>query len=76
MDRLARLTTDVIISGSHNDLPHLKPYTDDAKHEASIKRGQLAFKTVEQPVDDGSLAFIERLVRMSLPKMEAGNPPT
>ena len=32
-------------------------------------RGQLAFKTVEQPVDDGSLAFIEWLVGMSLPEM-------
>ena len=32
-------------------------------------RSQLAFKTVEQPVDDGSLAFIEWLVGMSLPEM-------
>ena len=32
-------------------------------------RSQLAFKTVEQPVDNGSLAFIKRLVGMSLPEM-------
>lgn len=30
---------------------------------------QLAFKTVEQPVDDGSLALVERLLGMSFPEM-------
>ena len=32
-------------------------------------RSQLAFKTVEQPVDDGSLAFIEWLLGLRLPEM-------
>jgi len=50
LDRLARLTTDVVISGSHNDLPHLKPYTDDAKHEASIKSFKMAFGHEEEGV--------------------------
>ena len=31
LDRLKELTTDVIISGSHNDLPHLKVYSDQSK---------------------------------------------
>jgi type I restriction enzyme R subunit len=34
---LKRMKTDVIISGKHNDLPHLKAYSDKSKHEASIK---------------------------------------
>lgn len=41
--QLKRLQTDVIISGSHNDLPHLKAYSDPAKHERSIKSFKLAF---------------------------------
>ena len=27
---------DIIISGSHNDLPYLKTYPDKSKYEASI----------------------------------------
>ena len=36
------MRTDVIISGGHNDLPHLKEYSDKSKHEASIKSFKLA----------------------------------
>ena len=32
-------------------------------------RSQLAFKIVEQPVDDRPLSFIERLLGMSIPEM-------
>ena len=43
IDRLAKLKTDVIISGSHNDSLRLKAYTDGSKHPASIKSFKLPF---------------------------------
>jgi type I restriction enzyme R subunit len=43
LDRLRKLTTDVIISGNHNDLPHLKAYSDKTKHKASIKSFKMDF---------------------------------
>jgi type I restriction enzyme R subunit len=48
--RLARLKTDVIISASHNDELHLKPYTDGAKHKASIKTFKLPFDSEDEGV--------------------------
>ena len=50
LDQLKKLKTDVIISGSHNDLPHLKAYTDKSKHETSIKSFKLAFGGKEEGV--------------------------
>ena len=50
LDRLRKLTTDVIISGSHNDLPHLKEYSDKSKHEASIKSFKLPFDGEDEGV--------------------------
>jgi type I restriction enzyme R subunit len=44
------LTTDVIISGNHNDLPHLKVYSDQSRHESSIKSFKLAFGIEEEGV--------------------------
>jgi type I restriction enzyme R subunit len=41
--RLKTLKTDVVISGNHNDLPHLKAYSDSAKHERTIKSFKLPF---------------------------------
>lgn len=41
--RLKILKTDVVISGSHNDLPHLKAYTDSGRHARSIKSFKLPF---------------------------------
>ncbi len=41
--RFKKLQTDVIISGGHNDLPHIKAYADKPKHEASIKSFKLPF---------------------------------
>lgn len=37
LSQLNRLATDVVISGSHNDLPHLKPYTNQQQHQATIE---------------------------------------
>jgi len=50
LDRLSKLKTDVIISGSHNDLPHLKAYSDSSRHEASIKSFKMAFGSEEDGV--------------------------
>jgi type I restriction enzyme, R subunit len=43
LERLQRIQTDVIISGGHNDLPHLKTYADSARHARSIKSFKLPF---------------------------------
>jgi len=50
LDRLKKLTTDVIISGSHNDQLHLKAYSDKTKHEASIKSFKLSFEGEDEGV--------------------------
>jgi type I restriction enzyme R subunit len=50
VERLRRLQTDVVISGSHNDELHLKPYTDEAKHKATIKSFKLPFDSEEEGV--------------------------
>ncbi|MFZ2421761.1 MAG: type I restriction endonuclease subunit R [Anaerolineae bacterium] len=47
VDRLRSLETAVVISGSHNDLPHIKAYTDAAYHRRSIQRFKLPFDAVE-----------------------------
>jgi type I restriction enzyme R subunit len=51
VERLKKLQTDVIISGSHNDLPHLKAYTNPTKHETSIKRFKMAFDCEEDGIN-------------------------
>ena len=43
LTQLKRLTTEVVISGNHNDLPHLKAFSDSSKHETSIKSFKMAF---------------------------------
>jgi type I restriction enzyme, R subunit len=50
LDLLKKLKTDVIISGDHNDLPHLKAYSDKSKHDASIKSFKLAFGNEEEGI--------------------------
>ena len=51
LEQLKKLTTDVIISGNHNDLPHLKAYADNSKHETSIKSFKMAFGNQEENVN-------------------------
>jgi len=43
LDRLWKLVADVVISGSHNDLPHLKEFSDSSRHERTIKSFKLPF---------------------------------
>lgn len=57
VDRLKALETDVIISGSHNDLPHLKAYSDGSRHEISVKRFKLDFGAEDGGLD-GSIGIL------------------
>lgn len=41
--RLKTVKTDVVISGNHNDLPHIKAFTNSSKHERTIKSFKLPF---------------------------------
>lgn len=50
LDQLKRLKTDVIISGKHNDLPHLKAYADKSRHETSINSFKMAFGAEDEGV--------------------------
>jgi type I restriction enzyme R subunit len=50
LDRLKKLKTDVIISGSHNDLPHLKEFSDDSCHATSIKSFKLPFEGEDEGI--------------------------
>lgn len=50
LTRLKTLKTDVVISGSHNDLPHLKEYTDGARHARTIKSFKLPFDAEDEGV--------------------------
>ncbi len=43
IQHLKAMQTDVIISGSHNDLPHLKEFSNKSKQDRSIKSFKLAF---------------------------------
>lgn len=49
-EQLKAMKTDVIISGSHNDLPHLKAFADSSKHKASIQSFKLTFGANEDGV--------------------------
>jgi type I restriction enzyme R subunit len=48
--RLKKLKTDVVISGSHNDLPHIKAFTDSSRHARSIKSFKLPFDGEDEGV--------------------------
>jgi type I restriction enzyme R subunit len=48
--RLGKLKTDGVISGSHNDLPHIKAFTDSRRHEQSIKSFKLPFDGEDEGV--------------------------
>lgn len=51
LDRLKAMKTDVVISGHHNDLPHLKGYSRSSRHEMSIKSFKLSFNSEEDGVN-------------------------
>lgn len=43
IERLRAMKVGVVISGRHNDLPHIKAHTDSSKHETIIKGFKLPF---------------------------------
>jgi type I restriction enzyme R subunit len=49
LECLRKLKSDVIISGSHNDELHLKPYTDSSKHKVTIKSFKLPWRGQRRP---------------------------
>lgn len=50
LDRLKKLKTDVVISGNHNDLPHLKAYSNPSKHKTTIESFKLPFDSEDSGV--------------------------
>jgi type I restriction enzyme, R subunit len=50
LSQLKLFKTDVIISGSHNDLPNLNEYSNSSKHETSIKSFKMSFGSEEGDV--------------------------
>ncbi|WP_241392562.1 type I restriction enzyme subunit R domain-containing protein [Rippkaea orientalis] len=50
LDVLKKLKTDVIISGGHNDLPHLKAHSNPTQHENTIKSFKLPFDAEDEGI--------------------------
>jgi type I restriction enzyme R subunit len=47
IDRLKTMETAVVISDNNNDLPHIRPFTDENYHKKSIKRFKMPFDATE-----------------------------
>ena len=64
LEQLKKLQTDVVISGGHNDLPHLKAYADQTKYARSIKSFKMAFGGEDEGVsgDMGILVVNNMLI--------------
>lgn len=63
VERLRMLKTDVVISGSHNDEMHLKPFTDPAKHKTTIKSFKLPFDAEEEGVSgDTGIVIVNNML--------------
>ena len=64
LEQLKQLQTDVVISGEHNDLPHLKAYANRTGHERSIKSFKMAFGSKDEGVtgDMGILVVSNMLI--------------
>ncbi len=58
VDRLRVVETAVIISGDHNDKPHIKAFTDEAYHKKAIRRFKLSFDAEEK---EGEEAYSGRV---------------
>ncbi|MGV0997128.1 type I restriction enzyme subunit R domain-containing protein [Empedobacter falsenii] len=60
IEMLKNVETAVVISGSHNDLPHIKAFTNNSYHEKSIKRFKLPYGSVDEEDKsiDGNVGFI------------------
>ena len=51
LNQLKKMKTDVIISGSHNDPPYLKEYSDKSKHEISIQSFKMSFGSEDKNIN-------------------------
>lgn len=61
--RLRTLRSAVIISGGHNDLPHLKAHSDSAKHKNLIKSFKLPFDGQDEGVrGDVGLVIVNNML--------------
>lgn len=52
IELLKQLETAVVISGSHNDLPHIKAFTNKQYHKKAIKRFKLPFRENDDEDDN------------------------
>jgi type I restriction enzyme R subunit len=50
LKQLKAMQTDVIISGKNDDKLHLKAFTNESKHEASIKSFKMAFSSEDEGI--------------------------
>ena len=58
LEQLKQLQTDVVISGEHNDLPHLKAYANRTGHERSIKSFKMAFGGEKTKAVSGDMGIL------------------
>jgi type I restriction enzyme R subunit len=52
IDRLRNLETAVVISGSNDDLPHIREFVDEEYHKRAIRRFKLPFEAEERVGDE------------------------
>ena len=57
IERLSKLKTAVVISGSHNDPPRYHTFTQSDYHDKSVRRFQMAFDRLEEGID-GNVGII------------------
>ncbi len=64
IDRLKRLRIETVISGGHNDLPHIKERSNPARHEEIIKSFKLPFDAEDEGVrgDVGIVVVMNMLI--------------
>ena len=63
LERLKNLQTDVVISGRHSDLPHLKAYTDKTQQERSIMSFKIPFDAqVEGVAGDIGIIIVNNML--------------
>ncbi|AJW63102.1 Type I restriction enzyme EcoR124II R protein [Elizabethkingia miricola] len=60
IEMLKNIETAVVISGSHNDKPHIKAFTNNVYHKRAIKRFKLPFDSTDEEDTsiDGNVGFI------------------
>lgn len=64
IDRLKRMRIETVISGGHNDLPHIKERSNPSKHEEIIKSFKLPFDAEDEGVkgDVGIVVVMNMLI--------------